>query len=72
MVHGTDVIPEIKEVVDVFKDGLFDTKNFSNPVYINSNRVTNGSCLRAENPETGIVAGIKGFEDGACATQNPA
>ena len=72
MGHGTDVIPEIEEVVDFFKDGLFDPKNFSNPVYRNSKGVTIGSCIRTENPETGIVAGLKGFEDVAPATQRPA
>ena len=72
MVHGTDVIPEIKEVVDVFKGGLFNPKNFSNPVYSNSKGVTIGSCLCAENPATVIVACLKGFEDGTCATQSPA
>ena len=72
MGHGTDVIPDIEEVVDIFKDGLFDPKNFSNPVYRNSMGVTIGSCLRTENPETGIVAGLKGFEDDARVTQRPA
>ena len=72
MVHGTDLIPNIKEVVDVFKDGLFDTKNFSNTVYRNSKGGTISSCLRTANPATGIVAGLKGFDDGARATQHPA
>ena len=71
MGHGTDVIPNIKEVVDIFKDGLFDPKNLSNPVYRISKGVTIGSCLRAKNPETGIVAGHNGFEDGVRATQRP-
>ena len=72
MGHGTDVIPDIKEVVDVFKGGLFDTKNISNPVYGNSKGAAIGSCLRVENPATGIVEGLKGFEDVAHATQRPA
>ena len=72
MVHGTDVIPDIEEVVDIFKGGLFDPKNFFNPVYSNSKGATIGSCLRAANPETGIVAGLKGFEYGARVTQRPA
>ena len=72
MGHGTDVIPDIEEVVDIFKGGLFDPKNFFNPVYSNSKGATIGSCLRAENPETGIVAGLKGFEYGARVTQRPA
>ena len=72
MVHGTDVIPDIEEVVDIFKGGLFDPKNFFNPVYRNAKGVTTGSFLRAENPATGIVAGLKGFEDGTRVTQRPA
>ena len=47
MGHGTDIIPDIEEVVDIFKDSLFDPKNFSNPVYSNAKGVTIGSCLRA-------------------------
>ena len=47
MGHGTDVIPKFKEVVVVFKYGLFNPKNFSNAVYRNAKGVTIGSCLRA-------------------------
>ena len=72
MGHRTDVIPDIKEVVDILKFGLFDPKNFFNPVYRNAKGVTTGSFLRAENPETDIVAGLKGFEDGTRVTQRPA
>ena len=72
MGHGTDVIPDIEEVVDIFKGGLFDPKNFFNPVYRNSKGATIGSCLRAANPETSILAGLKGFEYGARVTQRPA
>ena len=72
MGHGTDVIPKIEEVVDIFKDGLFDPKNFSNPVYMNAKGATIGSCLRTANPETSILAGLKGFEYGARVTQRPA
>ena len=59
-------------MVDVFKEGLFDDKNFSNSVYRNAKVVTIGSCLCAENLATGIVVGLKVFEDGACVTQRPA
>ena len=59
--HETDVIPKIKEVVDILKYGLFNTKNFSNPVYRNAKGVTMVSCLRVANPKTGIVAGLKVF-----------
>ena len=72
MGHGTYVIPDIEEVVDIFKDGLFDPKNLSNPVYRNAKVVTIGSFLRAANTETGIVVGLKGFEDGTRVTQSPA
>ena len=71
MGHGTEVIPKIEEVVDVFKDGLFDPKKFYNSVYRNAKGVSIDSCLRVENPATGIVAGLKGFEDGARVTQLP-
>ena len=71
MGHGTDIIPKIEEVVHVFKDGLFDPKNLYNTVYMNAKGVTIVSCLLAENPATGIVAGLKGFEDGARVTQLP-
>ena len=69
MGHGTDVIPDIKEVVDFFKNGLFDPKNFSNIVYRNLKVLTIVSCLFAANTETGIVADLKVFKDGARATQ---
>ena len=59
-------------MVDVFKYGLFGAKNFSNSVYRNAKVVTIGSCLCAENLATGIVVGLKVFEDGACDTQRPA
>ena len=72
MGHGTDVIPDIEEVADIFKEGLFDPKNLSNPVYQNAKGVTIVSCLRAANPATGAVAGLKGFEDGARDAQRPA
>ena len=71
MGHVTDVIPEIKEVVDIFKYGLFDPKKLSNSMYSNAKGVTIGSCLRAENSATGIVAGLNGFKDGALVTQLP-
>ena len=41
-------------------------------MYRNAKGTTIGSCLRAENPETGILAGLKRLEYGARVTQRPA